>query len=108
MSSTLRCRPGDLAIIVNDLPGGESNLGRLVKIYGPIRCDETLGPTWLIVPVSRTQYAVHKKRGIVSMVVRLRHGIEHPDAWMMPIRDESELAVGASELASSRILAEVQ
>lgn len=108
MSPTLRCRPGDLAIIVSDLPGGESNIGRVVEVFGPLERREELGPTWLIVPVSRAQYTVHKKRGIVSMVVRLRHGIEHPDAWMMPISDDSELAVDASELASSGILAEVQ
>ncbi len=107
MSSTLRCKPGDLAIILNDLPGGETNIGRVVEIFGPLEQTEDIGPTWLIVPVSRAEYAVHKNHGIVRMVVGRGHLIEHPDAWMMPIHEETQRAIETGELAPQRIPEEV-
>jgi hypothetical protein len=50
----MRCKDGDLAIIIQDIPGCEKNLGVIVKVIGPvIRHSATSMPCWQIKPVSR-------------------------------------------------------
>ena len=91
MNRTTRCRPGDLALVTGEDPGYEENLGRLVKVSGPLAMNPDLVLTWLIVPVSETPYAVMgfdgRKR---SYRVQLQHKIEHPDVWLLPIRDVTD------------------
>ena len=33
----LRCKDGDLAVVVGDFPGCEGNIGRIVQVKGPVR-----------------------------------------------------------------------
>lgn len=100
--TTTRCRPGDLAIITRDEPGYQENIGRIVEVHGPARQDSATGTTWLIVPVTRQPYAVMTKRGkLYSVEIKVSDEIEHPDAWMLPIRgDELEAVEQASAKTS--------
>lgn len=93
---TTRCRPGDLAVIIRDEPGYEDNIGRIVRVHGPARLCEELGLTWLIVPLSEHPYGVRRYSGKrADLVVKLGHVVEHPDAWMEPIRPDPEQVLQA-------------
>lgn len=84
-----RCRPGDLAIITRDEPGYEENIGRIVEVHGPARQDSVMGTSWLIVPVTRKPYAAMTRNGkLYAIEIKVSDEIEHPDAWMMPIRGD--------------------
>lgn len=86
MSTTSRCRPGDLAIIVREEPGLEGNIGRIVEVHGPAMQTPDQGLTWLIVPVTNELYAVLIRSGKDYMRgITVKERIEHPDAWMTPI-----------------------
>ena len=39
----LRCKHGDLAVIVGEYPGCEANIGRIVRVSGPAHLSEQCG-----------------------------------------------------------------
>jgi hypothetical protein len=88
-----RCKPGDLAIIISDVPGCEENIGRFVHVRGPAAIDYKGQLTWLIMPVDTTEpYVIDNYRdGSFRYMHYLESIIEHPDAWMLPIRPEQHL-----------------
>ena len=85
-----RCKPGDLAVIVREEPGCEANIGKLVEVRGPIYMDQLCGPCWIIRSISTTGdwlcRTIHGPVRRISGGVRWSDGIDHPDAWLMPIR----------------------
>ncbi len=83
-----RCKPGDLAIIIRDEPCCEDNVGRIVRVCGPMDFDVTLDfePTWLIFPVTLEPWLYIALDGELRFAEFEQDGIEHPDSWMMPIR----------------------
>ena len=89
-----RCRAGDLAIIIKEEPGCEANIGRLVRVSGPILVRKSAGATWLISPVAGAPWSVigaGQGGGTVVTIARTTaqlSGIEHPDRWMVPLRDD--------------------
>lgn len=91
-SFTLRCREGDLALIIREMPGCERNIGRTVIVQGPVEPDLDHGPTWLIEPVSPEPLAVYQDGGKAVWVgtVSFASLIEHPDEWLLPLRPEDE------------------
>ena len=98
-----RCRPGDLAIITRDEPGYQENIGRIVEVHGPARQDSDTGTAWLIVPVTRQPYAVMTKHGkLYDVEIKVSDEIEHPDAWMMPIRGD-ELKVNEQTRVGDKV-----
>ena len=90
----LRCRAGDLAIIIKEELGCEANIGRLVRVSGPILERKSAGATWLISPVAGPPWSVIRAGqggGTVVTIARATvqlSGIEHPDRWMVPLRDD--------------------
>jgi hypothetical protein len=44
---TLRCKHGDLAVIVGEYPGCEANIGRIVQVRGPAHLSEQCGELFL-------------------------------------------------------------
>ena len=54
-----RCKPGDLAIIMYDVPQCAANIGRVVEISGPAEYDRHGRLTWLIQPVTSDPYLIH-------------------------------------------------
>lgn len=84
----LRCKEGDLALVIHDEPGCEANIGRVVEVRGPLNVNLRLAlPCWLIQPAKPGPWAVTEFDGaIVSKVVGWESLIEHPDAWLQPLR----------------------
>jgi hypothetical protein len=78
-----RFRYGDLAMIVNDEPGLDVNLGRLVKIIGAMRVDPIRGAVWPVTPTNQWNFLFNTERHTVA--VDGNAGREHEDAWLMPI-----------------------
>lgn len=92
----LRCKAGDLALIVHDEPGCESNIGHIVQVRGPVMHNPRLQLNcWLIKPVERQPWRVETSGTISSEIVYWKSHIEHPDCWMVPLRPpESDEHVG--------------
>lgn len=87
-----RCRPGDLAMIINEDPGYEENIGRIVSVHGPLRKDHQLGPMWLIVPLTAHPHAVMSLNGFKQTYqVTLEDSVEHADNWMILIARKRSL-----------------
>ena len=99
---SLRCKAGDLALVVYDEPGCESNIGRAVEVRGPVAINPRIGlRCWLIQPTgSSRHWRVADDSGwILTKTVSWGSRIEHPDAWLLPIpplaesdRDENTVA----------------
>ena len=103
MSGELRCRPGDLAIVVREEPGCEGNLGRIVEVDGPLAVDPELGlPCWLIRPVSGAPFTFIAGGRLRFEVVEWSSRVELPDAWLLPIRRDDAMSLEEAE-ACARI-----
>jgi len=94
---TLRCKHGDLAIIINDVTEtGQKNIGRIVSVRGPTRYfDFYKLICWRIKPVTRQKFWVDYSKGIEllrSQAERVywNDPVHHPDAWLLPIRPKDE------------------
>lgn len=92
-SFNLRCREGDMALIIREMPGCERNIGRAVIVQGPVEVHPDHGPTWLIEPVSPEPWAVHEYGGKPVWVGTISFAslVEHPDEWLLPLRPEDEV-----------------
>ena len=89
----MRCKEGDLALVIHDEPGCESNIGRVVEVRGPLNVNERLElPCWLIRPVKPELWSVAQFDGIhvIDKLVGWESQVEHPDAWMLPLRPPKE------------------
>ena len=93
-----RCNAGDLAIVIHDTPECATNVGRLVRVRGPLvrNCNYRLD-CWLIKPVHPALWKVDRWGKVSAESVYWKSQIEHPDAWLFPIRPEE--ADRLSELA---------
>ena len=91
--SGLRCRPGDLALIVQDEPECRANIGQIVRVIGEYKLLRKSSMFyWLVVPQSSTPSAVlilGSERDYRTLVYDSRPR-NHPDAWLRPLRDSSE------------------
>lgn len=82
----LRCKDGDMAVIVGDVPGCEGNIGCIVQVRGPtIRLSGYI--CWLIKPLDNRKILIREFNGlIVSEKVFWKSKIRHPDCFLLPIR----------------------
>jgi hypothetical protein len=90
---TLRCKHGDLAVIVGEYPGCESNIGRIVQVRGPaVITEQSSGQlSWIIKPVSRAKMInLYIPDILVSEHVTWQKEIRHPDCWLIPIRPPAD------------------
>lgn len=102
LTMKVRCKPGDLALVVRDEPQCSENVGKLVRVRGPLQFSAHYGdlPTWLIDPVTATDWQISDRTGRCrNHRIALRDQVEHPDAWLLP------LAHGMDTLAMSQKLA---
>jgi hypothetical protein len=86
---TLRCKDGDLAVIVGELPGCEANIGRIVQVRGPAHLSEQCGELlcWVIRPISRKKMInLYIPDILISERVTWKSDIKLPDCWLLPIR----------------------
>lgn len=95
----IRCEPGDVAVILYDQPECLGNVGRLVKIHPTLQLNIELNlPCWLIEPMQEDPWYISESDGSITVKsVTIKDCIEHPDVWMLPIRDktlsEDEIAI---------------
>ncbi len=104
----LRCREGELAFIIREEPGCESNIGRIVTVSGPVINCYPCGPTWLIGPVNLEPWSFCEYRGgsVSIKPITFEDRIEHPDAWLQPIRSEVESEQLTQEIENQLLVGE--
>ena len=87
----LRCKDGDLAVVINDTIDCSQNIGRVVQVRGPVRKLKQSGlPGWQIKPIHKRVWGVTELDGRnVKELVFWSSGVFHEDAWLMPIRPQS-------------------
>ena len=92
----LKCKEGDMAVVVRDTRRCQSNIGRLVQVRGPVQMNIKLKRRcWLIRPLDEQPYAVEDLDNRFTMeIVDWLSKVQHPDAWLHPLRaQESPLEV---------------
>lgn len=82
----LRCKPGDLALVIYDTPPCRVNIGRTVRVFGPLNVTRKNGACWLIQPTDGRKWAVEPPNGRVEMRDPPLHMVEHADHHLLPIR----------------------
>ncbi len=84
----LRCKDGDLAVIVGEMPGCESNIGRIVEVRGPAMLNHQCGLIcWRIRTVTRKKLInLYPSGELIAENVTWKSRTEHPDCWLIPIR----------------------
>jgi hypothetical protein len=100
---TDRCKIGDVAIIIRDEVGCEVNIGRFVHICGPRKVFPDRGTVWRIEPIigATITYLDDATRKIMCGEAI---GIEHADAWLIPVKPEGFDDSGHDEVAMPRTL----
>jgi hypothetical protein len=102
---SLRCKQGDLALVVYDEPGCESNIGRAVEVRGPVEINPRIGlQCWLIRPAgsSGRWRVVRDPAPARTEIVSWKNRIEHPDAWLLPIPPLTESDRDANTVPEER------
>jgi hypothetical protein len=91
----MNCKPGDLAMIIGDETPCIANIGRIVKVHGPLTVIEG-HQCWGIVPLHPDPIIVREGTEIRAWHnVTLEDGICHLDAWLKPLPPMSEEEVQA-------------
>lgn len=84
----LKCKHGDLALVLYDTPGCEQNIGKVVLVRGPaslVTRSKMMG--WRIKPLFPEPWrVVQLNRAIESEVVDWNSCVFHEDAWLVPLR----------------------
>lgn len=99
----MRCKEGDLALVVKEERGCEQNIGRIVRVHGPIWCGGEHGPTWVISSADGLPWLpwLYRRRdGSVGITTTRDRAIDHPDAWLLPLRDDEAPGGDKSEKAA--------
>jgi hypothetical protein len=91
LQSALRCKDGDLALVINDTIACRQNIGRVVQVRGPVRKLKQSGMQgWRIKPIHKRVWGVTELDGRnVKELVFWSSCVFHEDAWLMPIRPQS-------------------
>jgi len=82
----MNCQPGDLAIVVDDEPGCEKNIGRLVQVEGVCLWDLPDGPWWIVRPLGPARwmcYSPELDRGVATIHKTTKISIE--DRCLRPV-----------------------
>lgn len=83
----LRCKEGDLAMVVYDEPSCRTNIGRVVRLKGPPARHSYYGEIcWLIYPVDERPWLVVRDHGIEGIMIVDTDRVDHPDLWLMPLQ----------------------
>ena len=84
----LKCKDGDLALVIYDMPGSQQNIGKIVQVQGPATLvirTQMMG--WRIKPLFSQPWGVTQLDGSLDVeVVDWNSGVFHEDEWLMPIR----------------------
>ena len=86
---SLRCKHGDLAVIINETPQCRVNIGLIVQVRGPL---EYLGILdlygWRIKPIHHKKVWVEMRKSTKAELqyIYWKYPRCIPDAWLLPIR----------------------
>ena len=81
----MNCKPGDLAMIIGDEESCIMNIGRIVRVHGPLAIIENY-QCWPIVPIHSDPIMVREGTELkLWHNVTLEDDICHVDAWLKPI-----------------------
>ena len=82
----MRCKQGDLAIIVDDFDGCKGNIGLIVKLIGPAEIVVMMGQ--IITLSGQEMWLVDEGKAEKALVTLSTQAI-HPDKWLSPIKGKS-------------------
>lgn len=95
----LRCKHGDLAIIIGDFPGCEENLGVIVKVVGPPELHKgTQMICWDIYPVKRRKLWLLDGTTLFKTAISKNNRAFHPDCWLLPIKGSDHSSALGSKI----------
>lgn len=99
----MRCKEGDLALVIHDEATCQENIGKLVRVGGPLGYNHRLKKyCWLIEPVKAELWrCINKRVQPYQRIVTFASEVEHPDNWLLPIDPE---ALDADETATEKTL----
>lgn len=81
----MRCKAGDLALVINDYPGCEKNIGHAVHVIELVdTLDHEGRALWSVRPANGHPWCLFED-GIIRMEANLS-SCWHPDDWLWPIR----------------------
>ena len=86
---SLRCKHGDLAVIINETPQCRGNIGLIVQVRGPIQYLDFLNlHGWLIKPIHHKKVWVEMRKSTKAELqyIYWKYPRCIPDAWLLPIR----------------------
>ena len=92
----MNCKPGDLAMIIGDEESCIMNIGRIVRVHGPLAIIENY-QCWPIVPIHSDPIMVREGTELkLWHNVTLVDDICHVDAWLKPIPSLSDEEINDS------------
>jgi hypothetical protein len=95
----MRCKHGDLAIIVKDFEGCEGNLGLIVKVVGPAEHHpDTELICWQVIPLSRRKMWIADEGVAQHVYLSKKFQALHPAPWLLPIRGQVKSVENSAEL----------
>jgi hypothetical protein len=81
----MKCKHGDLAIIVNDFEGCKGNIGLLVRVIGPAEVIMEMN-CWQVIPLSgQKMWLIVEGKGYKQSITPKIQAIL-PDKWLRPIK----------------------
>lgn len=86
----LRCKPGDIAIVLRDFRGCEGNIGYFVSIGDVKESHPRYGTMWEVRPCASPLWWVVSRlpsgRLGKPRYSSNHHNLRHPDAWLKPVK----------------------
>lgn len=96
----IQCQAGDLAVIIFDERGCEDNVGRIVRVLGSPRTDKKRGICWLIEAEYDDTWLIFNDGYIDTDTRPFKIKTEHPDSWMIPLRQERQVTESIEEVTA--------
>jgi hypothetical protein len=76
----MKCKHGDLAIIVDDFDGCKGNIGLIVRVIGPAEVVMDM-PCWQVIPARGQGMWLTNKGKAQKNLITPRIQAIHPDKW---------------------------
>ena len=89
-TSTLRCKDGDIALVIHDSKGCEQNVGKVVLVRGPARLIPRSGMQgWRIKSLHPSLWALEDQLfGVKMELLHWGSDVFHEDDWLLPLKPE--------------------
>jgi len=85
----MKCKHGDLAIIVDDFVGCEGNIGLIVRVIGPAKIVNCMH-CWQVVPMTGQPMWLLDYWDAYEETITDKLKAIHPDKWLRPIRGNTQ------------------